>query len=350
MKPLVLSIVLINLFSSHSVFANKEVGNGGDICEDRIKIIRDDIASWIKQGGPDGLTLPEGVSVSQYDTEMLAAISTAKISCIDAEVTVDNTEKTCKNLRDSNGTPKVICNEKRFLETDDSDQYVLVHHEYASLAGIEISNGADSNYTISNQISEYLVDEVVKKLAVKRPPVSAPGETPYQTLKDAFDAAGPAQITDFPTLADMLEPVPPLLCAAAGPASPMKNYLVLGQVDLLIPSGGPLFPGKTVTAITPLETTSVANQTLSFGHVYPTGVDTLETTTDSSGDLRSEYTVCSKIVSDSVFRKNGDMLLIHETGSISSDGSCKGTVSQIDEYGYCFPPDSVENVPDILQF
>jgi hypothetical protein len=55
------------------------------------------------------------------------------------------------------------------MATNDSDQYVLVHHEYAGLSGFEVNNGPDSTYLISNQISEFLVDEVVKKLAIKAP-------------------------------------------------------------------------------------------------------------------------------------------------------------------------------------
>ncbi len=53
------------------------------------------------------------------------------------------------------------------MGTSESDQYVLVHHEYAGLAGIEISKGEDSDYQVSNQISGYLENQVIKKLAVK---------------------------------------------------------------------------------------------------------------------------------------------------------------------------------------
>jgi hypothetical protein len=44
---------------------------------------------------------------------------------------------------------------------------VLVHHEYAGLAGFEVNSGEDSIYPISNQIAGYLEDHVVKKLVVR---------------------------------------------------------------------------------------------------------------------------------------------------------------------------------------
>lgn len=40
---------------------------------------------------------------------------------------------------------------------------VLIHHVYALLANIEIPNASDSSYSVSNQISGYLVDLNYKK-------------------------------------------------------------------------------------------------------------------------------------------------------------------------------------------
>ncbi len=154
--------------SASTSFAAEKEGNGGDMCEDRIKIIRDDIVSWIKNGGSAGLNLFEGVSADQYMTRMQAALATAQVRCTSDTITIGNAEKTCKNFLDSIGVPQILCNRNQFLkETSDSDQYVLVHHEYAGLSGIETPNGTDSNYRISNQISAYLVEAVVKKLAVR---------------------------------------------------------------------------------------------------------------------------------------------------------------------------------------
>jgi hypothetical protein len=142
-------------------------GNGGDMCEKRFLNVRDDLSAWILNGGSAGLRLPAGFSHENYILNMLGKIQTAKMSCIDAQLLVGSAEKTCKNFVDTDGTFRIQCNQKRFMATSDSDQYILVHHEYAGLAGFEVNTDENSNYEISNQISEYLENQVVKKLVVK---------------------------------------------------------------------------------------------------------------------------------------------------------------------------------------
>ena len=78
MTQFLLSITLLSVLGSSVAFANKEAGNGGDICEDQVKIVRDDIGTWIKNGSSAGLHLPNDVSLSQYDAGMLAQIAKAK--------------------------------------------------------------------------------------------------------------------------------------------------------------------------------------------------------------------------------------------------------------------------------
>lgn len=158
--------------------------NGGDICENRFTEVRNDLSSWITKGGAASLRLPAGVSLETYVQQMLAKISTAKVSCIQAAVLVGSAEKTCKNFTDADGTLRIECNSKRFLETADADQYVLVHHEYAGLAGFEVNNGEASDYSISNQITEFLENQIIKKLVV-RPPLDA-----------SIDPFDPASCTD----------------------------------------------------------------------------------------------------------------------------------------------------------
>ena len=167
MKTLILLLLSFSIFSFHKAYANKEVGNGGDICEDRVKTIREDLDAWIIQGGSADLKLPASISLSSYNSEMLKGISQAQVSCTAGAILVGNVEKTCKNYVDPKGIPRIVCNEKLFMETSESDQYVLVHHEYAGLAGFEVNDGENSQYNISNQISEYLVEAVIKKLAIK---------------------------------------------------------------------------------------------------------------------------------------------------------------------------------------
>jgi hypothetical protein len=167
------------------------MGNGGDVaCEDRFISIRDDIASWINRGGSAGLTLPAGITLTAYNQGMLKYISDpndlpnhpfkATVQCVSGIVMVDGAEKACKNVMDSEtGAASITCNIDRFAATNDSDQYVLVHHEYAGLAGFEENSGTESDYFISNQISGYLENQVVKKLEIMPP--NSPGTTPIPT-------------------------------------------------------------------------------------------------------------------------------------------------------------------------
>lgn len=170
-RRILASVVLVPLFA-----AANGVGNGGDICENRFTLIRNDIQSWILKGGAAGLSLPQGVDLATYSHNMLSNIEATKVSCTDKKLFIGNAEKTCANYRSSNGSLSVKCNSTRFMNTSESDQYVLVHHEYAGLSGLEVNKGEASDYRISNQISEYLQDQVIKKLVIKKPskPSSAP--------------------------------------------------------------------------------------------------------------------------------------------------------------------------------
>jgi hypothetical protein len=142
-------------------------GNGGDTCENHFKVIRDDLRSWIVAGGPSGLELPTGVNLSLYSSRMLTQITNAQVSCVDKKVKIGGAEKTCKNFVDSAGQAQIVCNRKRFMDNNEDQKYVLVHHEYAGLAGFETSHKGSSKYALSNQITSYLQNTVVKRLVVK---------------------------------------------------------------------------------------------------------------------------------------------------------------------------------------
>lgn len=166
-------IILLGLVLMSSI-SNAEMGSegvgGGDLCEDRIKIIRDDLQEWINKGGHQGLLLPAQVTPEEYSDLMLEQIKYTKIICVGAgdvgyPVNVSGVAKVCRyDLNDNES--KITCDYDKFQSIKESDQYILVHHEFAGLANIEKPKGSDSNYTISNQISGYLVDKIVKKLAV----------------------------------------------------------------------------------------------------------------------------------------------------------------------------------------
>lgn len=172
MKNLILTIFcLVSFQSASALIGGDHAGNGGDLCELRFKNIKNDIASWIVKGGSAGLSLSAEIPLSQYNSQMLTHIRQARFSCVTEKVFVGTAEKTCKNFFDHMGDAKIICNLKRFTESESSSQYILVHHEYAGLSGFESNADEESNYPISNQISGYLEDETTKKLVIK-PPIS----------------------------------------------------------------------------------------------------------------------------------------------------------------------------------
>lgn len=165
MKFLLLLISLSILLTTNA-HAGQDKGNGGDTCEKDFQIIRNDILSWINQGGGSKLKLGKKINAKEYTFQMKKFISTAKVSCTNKVLLVGKAEKTCKNFIEK-GSPRILCNSSRFSEMTLDDQYILVHHEYAGLSGYEVNNGEESIYPISNQISSYLEEKIVKKLAIK---------------------------------------------------------------------------------------------------------------------------------------------------------------------------------------
>ena len=168
-----LAVVVVLFINPRSYAGDWGAGNAGDTCEKRIGEIRDDIVSWINKGAAKKLKLPANITPEEYKTEMLRVMDKdyAIISCPDEKIEFENVEKTCVNYYNNEvGSHFLECDFSRFNKTDESKQYELIHHEYAGLAGFETNDGdVASDYTITNQISGYLVDVVVKKLSINPP-------------------------------------------------------------------------------------------------------------------------------------------------------------------------------------
>jgi len=168
-----LSMVVLSLLTlTNLAQAGVKEAGGGDICEDRIKLIRDDIKSWISNNGPAQLKLPTGIALNDYSHRMVVQIEKAKIQCVaqgdaDFPVEVGGTAKTCKFSR-TFLTSQITCDYAKFQAMSERDQYVLVHHEYAGLAKIESPDGESSKYDVSNQISDFLTGQIGKKLSVTK--------------------------------------------------------------------------------------------------------------------------------------------------------------------------------------
>jgi hypothetical protein len=164
------ALIATALIISLPALAGKETG-GGDICENNFRTVSLDVKSWILRGGANELLLPAGVQLDDYVKSMTEQIDSASIKCVGPNdvgypVEVSGTPKTCKFVRDEFGST-IFCDIQKFDELTEDDRYVLVHHEYAGLAGVEKPKGGVSNYEVSNQISAFLEATVSKKLAVK---------------------------------------------------------------------------------------------------------------------------------------------------------------------------------------
>jgi len=151
--------------------------------------IRADILKWVSEGGAQGLRFPVGVTQAIYLSSMPQVLAPHAVvigfvtnhqesdtTDSDLKVSVNGQPKTCRgfvSVKDQR--PHILCNLERFVSTADSQQYRLIHHEYAGLAGVERNEGASSDYVISSQITDFLVPETVLRLSVKKPsPVMPP--------------------------------------------------------------------------------------------------------------------------------------------------------------------------------
>lgn len=181
MKLMKLMILMLLALNSQFSFAKKgtESGGGGDSSEMRVDEIRSDILNWIDNNGARGLELPAGITLNVYEEKMKEYLQpqyvvvgfVEKDDATDNElkVTVYGSPKTCRgfvSLKD--GLPHILCNISRFNSASESDQYRLIHHEYAGLANVENNDQAASDYFISSQISGFLQPKRVLKLSVNK--------------------------------------------------------------------------------------------------------------------------------------------------------------------------------------
>ncbi|MGK5084252.1 hypothetical protein WDW37_13230 [Bdellovibrionota bacterium FG-1] len=184
-------LTLLNLYSltAHAAKEGGVSGGGGDASEVRVNDIRADILKWIGEGGAETLKLPSGITREFYRAGMekflaphavvVGFVSTAQETLTpnpEGKVSVNGLAKTCRGFVSSkDGLPHILCNAERFAANSESQQYQLIHHEFAGLAGLEQNIGASSDYQLSKQLTDFLVAQTVLRLAVKRN-VSA---TPY---------------------------------------------------------------------------------------------------------------------------------------------------------------------------
>jgi hypothetical protein len=168
------------LASQQLVYANAPDQNNltVDLAQKRFLQISNDISLWITNGGPNELQLPAGLTLDIYKAKMLQVLDSknTQVTFLETPVIVSGVEKTCANFLLHDMTQQtqyqIQCNLKRFIANTDDENYSLVHHEYAGLAGIEVNQNSNSEYFISKQISEFLTNQSQLRLNTKRQWVS----------------------------------------------------------------------------------------------------------------------------------------------------------------------------------
>lgn len=165
MKIFLMGFILLSL--SFSALAWNERGNGGDTCESRIQNISQDFEAWLIKNQYASILLPDSISKIEYKDKMLEAINKSVVSCTTQKIVIGLAEKTCKNTMSKEGTSLIECNLDRFNALSASEQYQLIHHEFAGVAGFEINQSEASDYRISSQISDFLKEEIVLKFGAK---------------------------------------------------------------------------------------------------------------------------------------------------------------------------------------
>jgi hypothetical protein len=181
MKTLLAVLVYINLISIAPSFAalGNSSGGGGDASEVRVNDIRSDIFKWVNNGGAAGLKLPSDISIGEYESQMKNILQPQKVVIgfiekddeknDELKVRVNGVPKTCRGfISKIDSKPHIICNISRFGNTSPTEQYKLIHHEFAGLVNLENNDDAASDYSVSSQITEYLELNAVLKLGIKK--------------------------------------------------------------------------------------------------------------------------------------------------------------------------------------
>ncbi len=156
-------------------------GGGGDASEIGINEIRGDILKWIEKGGPSAFKeFPLEINLETYIERMTQVLQPHAVvigfvntqqenTTNDPEmrVYVNGQPKQCRGfVSEKDQRPHILCNSDRYPKGG-ADQYKLIHHEFAGLVGVERNDGASSDYVFSNQLTDFLVPEVVYRLALK---------------------------------------------------------------------------------------------------------------------------------------------------------------------------------------
>jgi hypothetical protein len=194
-------------------------GGGGDATEIGVDAIRANILKWIETGRSVRLKqYPAGVNNAIYVQRMsivlaphavvVSFVTTAQEATTtdpEQKVKVNGNAKSCRgfiSVRDKR--PHILCNVERYPKTGD-EQYKLVHHEFAGLAGVEKNVGPSSDYTISKQITDNLISKTYRALPINQEEDAVaekengeiPTEGGHDPIGRSIDCRGPSLRANF---------------------------------------------------------------------------------------------------------------------------------------------------------
>lgn len=186
-------------------------------------------------------------------------------------------------------------------------------------------------------------DVSVAKLGLKMT-----GAAPFEVLKAAFEAAEPAQINDYPKIADLNTTRSNLKCVSsvirtlnAQPQPEVMGPALIGRFNYVIPGtpdNGPLFPGKPDEVVTVLSMVfaSSDSSTISDGEtiiIYNNNnLQMPVSSLSATGDLQmSASSTDNSRFGTTVYRKKGSELNFYEVVNIP------GQQYSAEGYGYCYP-------------
>jgi hypothetical protein len=167
-------VMLVFLLFPFAASAGIRDGGGGDPTEETVYEIRQSILDWIKSGEAKKLVFNDPAAMAydkyvQLMTPVLIAppspfavvvgfVTTAQENATsnpEQQVAVDGVAKACRwfnSVKDHR--IHLLCNSDRFPESA-AEQFRLIHHEFAGVAGVEKNLGASSDYEISNQLADF---------------------------------------------------------------------------------------------------------------------------------------------------------------------------------------------------
>ena len=172
---------------------------GGDLCKNEIDKHRLAILGWIQRDEAKDLDFSKakvaGLIYDKYRNPMLDVLQEGRVivtcyldpSRISDPQAKNITEKegvsyrgisignppnptTCINYEDVAGKSHIDCNYDAILAqvANGSPNYVLTHHEFASIAGVELrTDGYQSDFSVSNLLSEFERWQITRTLGPK---------------------------------------------------------------------------------------------------------------------------------------------------------------------------------------